>query len=114
MAEEGVRCSCGAGHETFGACLRAKSLSYVGVFATRSYGSDRGSRTGYGDRDAQKKWDRELESFKDARRQGVMPAGTQQRQIDAAMQISEKHGSAWDASKNDFADGSLRKLAAGG
>jgi hypothetical protein len=92
--------------------MRSKRLSYPGVFATRSYGRERGTRTGYGDRDAQKKWDRELDSFVEARRQGVMPAGTQQRQIDAAMQISEREGVAWDASKNDFSDNRLRKVAA--
>lgn len=94
--------------------MRNKRLSYPGVFATRSYGHERGTRTGYGDRDTQKKWDAELDAFVDARRQGVMPAGTQMKQIRAAMEISDREGKAWDASKNDFADNSLRNLAAGG
>lgn len=93
--------------------MRVRNIQYVGVFATRSYGDTRGGRTGYGDRDRQKAWDRELDTFVDARRQGVMPAGTKQHQIDAAMQMSQSEGVAWDASKNDFSDNRLRKLATG-
>lgn len=85
-------CKCpGENHPTYGACLRSKNLSFPGVFSTRSQGA------GSGDRSVQKRWDREIDSYKDARRQGIQPAGTQQWQIDAAVKQSERVGMAFDA-----------------
>lgn len=37
----------------------------------------------------QKAWDRELDSYESAVRQGVQPDGTKQHQIDKAMQAAE-------------------------
>jgi len=41
------------------------------------------------DTNAQKAWDRELDSYESARRQGVEPAGTKQHQVDAAMREAD-------------------------
>jgi hypothetical protein len=64
-------------HESFGECLRAKNLHLNPNLA---------------DTNAQKSWDKELDNYESARRQGVEPAGTKQHQIDAAMREAE-HGS---------------------
>jgi hypothetical protein len=83
----GTTCSCGDGHETYGACLRAKNLrigyckSHVGIDYTR-----------------QKQWDQELSLYRDARDQGVQPAGTQTHQTRLALDVSDKSGKAFDAS----------------
>ena len=79
-------------------CLGCKvlTLSYPGVFATRSLGSGKGDRT------AQKKWDAELDAYKDARRQGVQPASTKMPDIRAAMKASEIVGRAYDATDGSF------------
>lgn len=42
-----------------------------------------------------KKWDRELESFRDAKRQGINPHGTTQAKIDEAVRISNETGVAY-------------------
>lgn len=93
---EGTHCTCGEGHLTFGECLRAKHVSFPGVFATRSQGA------GSGDRDRQKAWDKELDAFRDARKQGVLPAGTKMPQIKAAMEMSDREGKAFQADTNTF------------
>ena len=41
----------------------------------------------YGTR--QKAWDKELNSYEDATRQGLTPAGTKQHHVDAAIQEAE-------------------------
>lgn len=48
---------------------------------------------------AQKKWDGELQAYRDARAQGIQPAGTTMRHINAARDASEKLGRAYDADK---------------
>ena len=44
-----------------------------------------------------KKWDGELQAYRDARAQGVQPASTKMKDIRAAMEISEKTGRAYQA-----------------
>lgn len=73
-------------HRTMGECLRSKSIGAVGVNISK--GSDA---------DIQKKWDREIDSYRAARAEGIQPAGTQQRQIDNAKRISDATGTAWKA-----------------
>lgn len=46
---------------------------------------------------SRKKWDGELEAYRDARAQGIQPGGTSMRQIEAAHRASEKLGRAYDA-----------------
>lgn len=64
---------------------------------------DKGTRVAYCDsangRDAtaQKKWDKELDAYKDARKQGIEPAGTKMHQIENAVAISNETGLAYKA-----------------
>jgi hypothetical protein len=44
-----------------------------------------------------KKWDKELSDYRDAKRQGLQPAGTSASQIQAAHAASEKMGTAYNA-----------------
>jgi hypothetical protein len=47
---------------------------------------------------AQKKWDRDLAAYSDARAQGIQPASTNRAAVDRAVAISNESGQAWDAS----------------
>lgn len=83
---DGTRCTCGKGHETFGACMRAKHIrvgwcqSAKGLDATDERGKNR-----------------ELDLYASARRQGIQPAGTSTHQTLTAMEISDRAGFAYDA-----------------
>jgi hypothetical protein len=44
-----------------------------------------------------KKWNSELGAYRDARRQGIQPAGTRMNDIEAAHKASENLGQAYDA-----------------
>lgn len=68
-------------HESYGQCLRAKSVAVVDP-------AGKVHRTA---------WDNEMNSYLDAKRQGVQPATTKQKDIDAAMRISEATGTAYQA-----------------
>ena len=46
---------------------------------------------------AQKAWESRLKFYKDARSQGIQPAGTQRLQVEAAYKASETLGKAYDA-----------------
>jgi len=46
---------------------------------------------------SQKKWDKELQSYRDARSQGIQPAGTSTQAIREAHQASETLGKAYNA-----------------
>lgn len=71
-------------HESYSDCLRQKSLrvSYCNSAAGLDY-------------TAQKKWDRELSAYKDARAEGIQPSGTSTEKIENAKRISDATGSAW-------------------
>lgn len=43
------------------------------------------------------KWDAELKAYKSAREQGIQPAGTSMKQIQKAVEISDKTGKAYGA-----------------
>lgn len=81
----GVRCTCGAGCPTYGACMRRKNIS-----------------VGQVDRDEQRAWDREIAAYRSARRQGVQPATTKMPDIRKAMEASEKVGKPFDAATGSF------------
>lgn len=49
------------------------------------------------DTQRQKRWDRELDNYESARKQGVEPKGTSQKMVDEAMKISEATGVAYQA-----------------
>lgn len=84
-----TRCSCGDGCATFGECMRRKGLR-IG-FCRSAAGLDYSTH---------KAWHRELDFYKDARTQGVQPAGTRTHQIRAALDASDRSGQAYDASKD--------------
>jgi hypothetical protein len=73
-------------HDSYGECLRSKGMrigwarSHLGVDFTR-----------------QKKWDKRLAEYRDARRQGIQPASSKLRDIRAAVDISNKTGVAFRA-----------------
>jgi hypothetical protein len=81
-----TRCTCGAGHETFGACIRAKGIRVAYCQSAKGHDYSR-----------QKAWDRELSEYASARAQGVQPGGTTIDQTRMALEISERQGSAFDA-----------------
>lgn len=91
-----TRCTCGKGHPTFGACVRAKNLGFPGAFPTRSEGY------GSGDRSAQRAWDSELDYYRTTVGQGIEPAGTRRGQIEAAERVSQEAGKAYDATTGTF------------
>jgi hypothetical protein len=72
------------GHKSWGECVRAK-----GVQLSPAVNGEYGAR--------QKAWDKELDSYADARRQGVEPRGTKQHLIDEAMETSQATGVAYQA-----------------
>lgn len=75
----GTRCTCAAGHETFGACLRAKNIQI---------GDIKG-------RPVNKRWDADLTAYADARHAGIQPSGIDRPAVDRAVRISERDGEAF-------------------
>lgn len=63
-------------HLTFGECIRAKGLQ-LSPAVSDSYGS------------RQKAWDKELDNYESAVRQGLSPAGTKQHHVDDAVRRAE-------------------------
>lgn len=59
---------------------------------------------GRADSMSQKKWDKELQSYRDARAQGIQPAGTTMKAINEAKTASDKLGSAYNADVMPSAD----------
>lgn len=81
-----TRCTCGAGHATFGACMRAKGFrigyckSHLGQDFTR-----------------QKAWDSELDLYRSARAQGIQPDTTHLEHTRHALDTSDAMGEAYVA-----------------
>jgi hypothetical protein len=48
------------------------------------------------------KWDAELKAYKDARAQGIQPAGTSMAKVQEAVRISDKVGKAFDGNTGTF------------
>lgn len=71
------------GHATWGECARAANLkvAYCGI--------------GGGDASAQKRWDGELASYRQARSEGIQPDGTTGRHVAKARALSDAHGAAY-------------------
>ena len=65
-------------HESYSDCLQEANFGFTGCFPTR-----RG-------------WDKELDSYYSAVRQGVEPISTKKKDIDAAMMLSNEAGKAFD------------------
>jgi hypothetical protein len=81
-----TRCTCGAGHPTYGACLRAKNIR---IGYCQSWKNFDATRT--------KNNERELAEYANARRQGIQPAGTQIGQTRSALDMSDRLGRPYDA-----------------
>lgn len=78
-APVGAKCSSSCttrDHKSWGECVRAKGLQ-LSPAINDTYGTK------------QKAWDRELDNFESATRQGLDPAGTKQHHIDAAIKKAE-------------------------
>lgn len=75
-------CPCnGEDHPNWGACVRAKGIR-LGANLSDNW---------------MNKHDRELKSYADARRQGIQPATTKQKDIDKAMRLSHERGEPYRA-----------------
>lgn len=72
--------------ESYAACLKGKSLRVA--YCNSAGGSDY---------TAQKKWDKELDAYRDARKQGIQPASTKSDAIQRAVAISDATGSPYQA-----------------
>jgi hypothetical protein len=73
-------------HNTYAECLQQNTPMFVGVSPTR---------TGW-DQDKVKKDEKELSSYYSAVKQGMEPRSTRQKDIDAAVSLSDKAGKAFD------------------
>ena len=71
-------------HATYAECLQDAG---IGTFLVRASKGEDGT--------AQKKWDRELESYRQARKEGIQPDGTTSKKIDAAKRRSDQVGAAY-------------------
>lgn len=69
-------CSCGAGHLTFGACLRDKNIRL---------GDVKGNGT-------VRKWDSDLDAYASAKKQGIQPSSPLRADVDRAVRISNAEG----------------------
>lgn len=77
-------------HASYGECLRSKRVATTGLETTNpSFATDR-----------QKKWDKELDAYESAVKQGVQPEGTTMPKIEKAMRISEATGTAYRAEEH--------------
>ena len=79
-------------HESYSDCLQAANIGFAGCFP---------SRQGW-DKDKEKNWDKELDSYYSAVRQGVEPISTKKKDIDAAMMLSNEAGKAFDGNTLKF------------
>ena len=71
-------------HQSYDACLKAANVrTYL---ASPSRGLD-GT--------AQKKWDKELSDYREARRQGIQPDGTTKAKVERAIKASDLAGAAY-------------------
>jgi hypothetical protein len=80
MDDGDKRCGCGAGHPTFGACLRAKRVQVAGP--DHQHFVDRG---------------RVLGRYAHAREQGIQPQSPMGRHVQKAVERSDRDGVAYRA-----------------
>lgn len=66
-------------HATYGECLKSARAGVIWGAAQR------------------RNTEKELQSYRDARKSGVQPSGTTHKSIDAANAISDKYGAAFNA-----------------
>lgn len=80
------RCENPGSHANMGECLRAKGVRVA--YANEAGGFDA---------TAQKVFDRNLDAYQAARAQGIQPASTNRRDVDAAIAKSDAAGKAFEA-----------------
>lgn len=85
----GTRCTCGQGHKTFGACIRAKGLRIGWAASARGL-----------DATEERNKERELELYRSARDQGIQPGSTRALSTRYALDISDELGKPFKA--DDF------------
>lgn len=73
-------------HNSYLECLQDANLGFAGCFPTRQ---------GW-DKDKENKDNKEIQSYWDATRQGMEPRSTRQKDIDAAVKLSNDAGKAFD------------------
>lgn len=74
-------------HDSYGACLRAKNVATTGLESTNpSFSTTR-----------QKKWDKELDLYESAIKQGIQPEGSTTDKIRDALDKSDAMGAAYGA-----------------
>lgn len=73
-------------HETWGECVRSKNLrtAYMQEWKGK-------------DATAQKKADKNLDAYAEARQYGIQPKSTRERDVQAAVRFSDKTGNAFKA-----------------
>jgi len=71
-------------HRSLGECLRSKGIRVAYCNTANNQ-----------DATQQKRWDRNIEAYKDARRQGIQPKTTKRIDVDAAVHMSNKTGVAF-------------------
>lgn len=71
-------------HASYAECLRAKGTRPWMVSVSKGF-----------DLDVQRRWDGELQSYRDARAEGIRPDGTTQAKVDAARRQSDVHQAAY-------------------
>lgn len=80
------RCVDPGSHKSMGECLRSKGIRVA--YANEGGGFDA---------TAQKKWDKNLDAYESARKEGIQPASTARRHVDAAVAASDQMGQAYEA-----------------
>lgn len=84
----GENCSTGCktrDHSSFGQCLRSKQAGVMGLESTGQ------------DITREKQWNKDLDFYSNARRQGIQPAGTSRQQVQDSLILSDQKGSAFQA-----------------
>lgn len=87
MSGENCSASCKTkDHETWGDCVRSKSLKIA--YAQSASGKDA---------TVQKKADKNLEAYRNARKYGIQPKSTNPKDVQAAIRESDRTGTAFQA-----------------
>lgn len=86
MAAHNCRCDVAEPHSTFGACMRFKGVrvAYCQSAAGKDY-------------TAEKRWQKDLDAYASARREGIQPASTRREAVTGARALSDKTGTAFQA-----------------
>ena len=77
-------------HANWGECLRASNLEFGTGDANSSITMPK------------KKFEAELQAYRDARKQGIQPTGTSMAKIQQAVDLSNKVGKAFDGDSRGF------------